>query len=88
MVFQLTEKYFTSSEFDNLASRLFTAKLAQANLVTKTDFDDKLKYLNQKITSNKTKNLAVENELKKLQTFDSIFLKAKVILKKMVYKIV
>ena len=88
MVFQLTEKYFTSSEFDNLASRLFTAKLGQANLVTKTDFDDKLKYLNQKITSNKTKNLAVENELKKLQTFDSIFLKAKVILKKMVYKIV
>ena len=68
----MTEKYFTSSEFDNLASRLFTAKLAQANLVTKTDFDDKLKYLNQKITSNKTKNLAVGNELKKLQTFDSI----------------
>ena len=88
MVFQLTEKYFTSSEFDNLASRLFTAKLGQANLVTKTDFDDKLKYLSQKITSNKTKNLAAENELKKPQTFDSIFLKAKVILKKMVHKIV
>ena len=88
MIFHLTEKYFTSSEFDNLASRLFTAKLGQANLVTKTDFDDKLKYLSQKITSNKTKNLAAENELKKPQTFDSIFLKAKVILKKMVHKIV
>ena len=41
--------------------------------MTKTDFDDKLKHLNQKINSNKTKHLLVENELKKLQTFDSIY---------------
>ena len=34
----------------------------------KTDFDDKLKNFNKKVTSNKTK---VEHELKKLQTFDS-----------------
>ena len=45
----------------------------RANLMTKTDFDDKLKHLNQKINSNKTKHLLVENELKKLQTFDSIY---------------
>ena len=45
----------------------------QANLMTKTDFDDKLKHLNQKINSNKTKHLLVENELKKLRTFDSIY---------------
>ena len=32
----------------------FAARLKQANLVTKTDFDDKLKGLNQKINSNKT----------------------------------
>ena len=37
------------------------------SLVTKTDFDDKLKNLNQKINSTKTKHLLVENELKKLQ---------------------
>ena len=37
----------------------------------KTDFDDKLKNLKKKITSNKSKHLQVENELKKLQTFDS-----------------
>ena len=35
------------------------------------DFDDKLKNVNKKVTSNKTKHLLVENEFKKLQTFDS-----------------
>ena len=37
----------------------------------KTNFDDKLKKLNKKGTSNKTKHLLVENEFKKLQLFDS-----------------
>ena len=55
----------------------FAARLKQANLVTKTDFDDKLKSLNQKITWNKTKHFLVENELKKLQTFDSIYFRGK-----------
>ena len=41
--------------------------------MTKTDFDDKLKNLNHKTNSNKTKHLLVENEFKKLQTFDSIY---------------
>ena len=41
--------------------------------MTKTDFDDKLKNLNHKMNSNKTKHSLVENELKKLQTFDSIY---------------
>ena len=39
-------------------------------LVTKTDFDDKLKNLHQRIDLNITKHLRVENELKKLKTFD------------------
>ena len=38
--------------------------------MTKTDFDTKLSSLNKKITSNKTKHVLVENELKKLKTFD------------------
>ena len=46
-------------------------RLAQANLVIKTDFDAKLSSRNRKITQNKTKNLLVENELNKLKTFDS-----------------
>ena len=37
---------------------------AQANLITKRDFDAKRSYRNRKITSNKTKHLLVENELK------------------------
>ena len=36
-----------------------------------TDFDDKLKNLNRKVTSNKSKHLLVENELKDLQDKDS-----------------
>ena len=49
----------------------------QADLVTKTDFDDKLKNINVKITSNKTKYLLVENELNKLKTFDSSYFKGR-----------
>ena len=51
--------------------------MAQANLVTKTDFDAKLSGLNKKITENKTKDLLVENELKKLKTFDSSYFRGK-----------
>ena len=43
------EKYITISEFNKLADNVFNARLAQANLVTKTDFDDKLSNLNKKI---------------------------------------
>ena len=48
----------------------FNARLAPANLVKKADFDAKLSSLNRKITSNKSKHLLVENELKKLKIFD------------------
>ena len=37
--------------------------------MTKTDFDAKLSSLNRKSTSNKTKHVLAENELKKLKTF-------------------
>ena len=37
----------------------------------KTDFDDKLRNLNKKVSSNKSKHLLVENELKNLQIFVS-----------------
>ena len=47
------DQYITIPEFNNLAA-VFTAWLAQANLVAKTDFDDKLRSLNQKTNSNKT----------------------------------
>ena len=39
-------KYITTSEFNTLAADHFNARLAQANLITKTDFDAKLSSLN------------------------------------------
>ena len=47
--------------------------IAQAKLITKTEFDSKLSNLNKKITLNKSKHLLVENELNKLKTFDSSY---------------
>ena len=58
------DKYITTPEFNNLTAENSAARLAQANLVAKPDFDGKLINLNRKITSNKTKHLLVENQLK------------------------
>ena len=60
-------------QFNTLATNVFNARLAEANLVTKTDFDAKLSSLNRKITANKSKHLLLENEFKKLKTFDSSY---------------
>ena len=46
------DKYITTPEFNKLTSGNFAARLAKANLVTKTNFDDKLMNLNKKINSN------------------------------------
>ena len=64
------DKYIDTSELNKLAPDVFNARLAQANLITKTGFDAKLSSLNKKVTQNKTKHLLVENELSKLKTFD------------------
>ena len=65
-------KYITTLGFNTLAADIFNAILAQANLIAKTDFDGKLSSLNRKNAANKSKKLLVENELKKLKTFNSI----------------
>ena len=67
------DKYSTTPEFSNLAARVFTTRLAQENLVTKTDFRTKLISLNRKIDANKKKHLLVENELKKLKAIDLFY---------------
>ena len=46
------DKYITTSELNKLITENFTAQ-AQANIVTKTNFDTKLISLNKKISSNK-----------------------------------
>ena len=43
------DKYITTPEFDTLAADVFNARLAQANLITKTDFDAKLSRYNKKL---------------------------------------
>ena len=60
------DKYITTPEFKKLTAENFAARLKQANLVTKTDFDKKLTSFNRKITSNKTKYLEVQRKLNSL----------------------
>ena len=81
------DKYITTPEFNKLTVENFAARLVQANLASKSDitnsvkktvFDDKQKNLNEKIKSNKTKHLLVENELKNYEHL--IFLLVKVTL--------
>ena len=55
------DKYIDTQEFNKLAADVFNARIAQANLITKTDFDAKLLNLNRKITSNKSKHLLKMN---------------------------
>ena len=58
-------KYIDTSEINKLATDAFNATLAQANLITKIDFEAKLSSLNRKVTENKAKHLLIENELNK-----------------------
>ena len=66
-IVNITTPEFNKKTIETFASRLAQVNLASktdiANLVRKTDFDDKLKNLNKKVTSNKTKHVLVENEL-------------------------
>ena len=71
------DKYITTLEFNTLAADVFNARLAKANLIKKSDFDAKLSSLDRKITSNISKHLLIENELKKLKKFDSIYFRGK-----------
>ena len=64
------DEYITTSEFNNLTRENFKARLAQENVITKTDFDAKLRSPNKKLNPNKKKHLLIENVLKKLQAFD------------------
>ena len=56
--------------------------------MTKTDFDTKLINLNRKINSSKTKHLPAQNEFKQLEIFDSIYVRGKVVSKKIPHKII
>ena len=70
-------KYITTQEFNDLTAKNFTGRLKEADLVTKTDFDDKLKSFNQKINLNKTKHLLVENEIGRLKRISKDYMAVK-----------
>ena len=57
------DKYVATSEFNTLAANVFNARLAEANLITKTGFDATLSNLNRKINANKTKHFLNDNDL-------------------------
>ena len=76
------DKYIAAPEFNKLTAESCATRLAQANLTNKndiaglvknTDFNENLKKLKKEVTSYKSKHVPVENEFKKLQTFDSSF---------------
>ena len=62
----------TTQELDKLTSENFASRVAQGNLaskndidsfVKKKDFDDKLKKVNKKVISNKTKHIEAEKKI-------------------------
>ena len=83
------DKYITTPEWNTLAADVFNSRLAaQTNLIKKPEFDFELKSISDRVTSNKTKHLLVENELQKnYKNMMLPILEVKVILKKMVHKI-
>ena len=64
------DKYITTPEFNKLTAENFAARLKQTNLVTETDFDDKLTSFNEKISTNEAKHLETEKTLNILITKD------------------
>ena len=68
-------KYITTREFNKLTAENFPARLKQANLVKKTDFDNKLTSFNKRITSNETKHLGVDKKINSLTSkYYTVFL--------------
>ena len=51
------DKYITIPEFSKLSAESYAARLMRADLLRKTDFDNKQTSFNEQITSNKAKHL-------------------------------
>ena len=71
------DEYVNIPKFNKLVPDVFNAKLAQINLVTKTYFNNRMTSINRKTVLNKTKNLVIEKELKKLKAFDLSYFRGK-----------
>ena len=66
-------KYVSTQEFNMLTAENSAARLKQADLVNKTDFDNKKTSFNRRITSNKIKCLEVQKKLSSLMKKDYNF---------------
>ena len=69
----MKKKIFTSSDCNKPRNNIPHARITEkkvmkhiGNFVKKTDFNDKLKHVNRKITSDKTKHVGGEKKLKEL----------------------
>ena len=71
------DKYITTQEFNKLSAKNFTARLAEANLVSINDFanlineinfDNKLKILNKNVTSKKIELNELSENVKAIST--------------------
>ena len=61
------ENYILTSDFNKLAADVFNARLARANLVSKTIFDNTVSNLNSEIEATKTANTSLKNLVKRLE---------------------
>ena len=67
------DKYITIPEFSKLSAESYAARLMRADLLRKTDFDNKQTSFNEQITSNKAKHLEALKKLSSLITKDYNF---------------
>ena len=74
------DEYITTQKFDDLTAKKIHGRFKQADLVKKTNFEDKLKSFNQKINSNKTKHLLAENEINKYKHITEDYVAVKYLL--------
>ena len=81
------KKIFTTSDCNKSRKNIPHAKITEkkvikniGNFVKKTDFDDKVKNINRKITSGKTKHVGGEKKLKELSESELNYYQQKVII--------
>ena len=74
----ILNKHTTAQEFIKLTAENLAARLKQAELVNKTDFDNKLTSFNKRMTSNKTKHLEIQKKLNSLITKYYIFFSGRI----------
>ena len=59
------DKYITTPEFNTLAADAFNTRSAKTNLIKKADFNTRMSSIENKIAENKSKNVSIEDKLKK-----------------------